>query len=425
MKSSDFLCSIFILFHLKLVKSNGIVGEKASVLENVTIFEEDIIPLWETIAPRYGEDYASKLGLKPSTYSKVAPENRINYMWRIYIEDSGKYYIPYAFGRGANGYYTRDEKDFISNAFHELADMVNVIEFRERRNEKEYVLVKNNGGCSSYIGRVGLIIGTGWQELNIGSCKNHKGKIQHEIMHVLGLYHEQSRKDRDQHVVVNYDNIGYGSGIQFAKAIYSNSLGSPYDYCSIMHYDNDAFGRYFGAITMEPIPGKTGCESYTNGPFGQREKPSELDIQQLRLMYQCVGDNLIRNTWDFKKNMCTSQCKCWEGAFGCNSDDECFPDLVCRQQSCTIAVPSKFPTKSPSSSPIKNPTKTPTYFPSIMVSNTPTNSPTLRKTKPILSTNNDLYPDCYRKRIFNDMNIDKLSVSLIRLLTLNILTKEK
>ena len=34
-----------------------------------------------------------------------------------------------------------------------------------------------------------------------------KGNIMHELLHVLGVFHEQSRNDRDDYIFVNYANI--------------------------------------------------------------------------------------------------------------------------------------------------------------------------------------------------------------------------
>ena len=47
----------------------------------------------------------------------------------------------------------------------------------------------------------------GHQELNLGARCNSLSVIIHEILHALGFLHEQSRKDRDLYVTINYDNI--------------------------------------------------------------------------------------------------------------------------------------------------------------------------------------------------------------------------
>ena len=83
------------------------------------------------------------------------------------------------------------------------------------------------------------------------------------MLHSLGFFHEQNRFDREDFVVVNWENIREGQAPQFFKnrdpenplqdcdevegPIYDNcdngvpgeTYGTPYDYSSIMHYGRD------------------------------------------------------------------------------------------------------------------------------------------------------------------------------------------
>ena len=60
--------------------------------------------------------------------------------------------------------------------------------------------------CHSVVGRRG-----GWQEVGLSdSCLQPQGVIIHELLHVLGLWHEQSRQDRDSYIEVLWDNIMKG-----------------------------------------------------------------------------------------------------------------------------------------------------------------------------------------------------------------------
>lgn len=60
-------------------------------------------------------------------------------------------------------------------------------------------------------GDVGRLVGESKITLR-QSCRK-PGIILHEIMHVLGFYHEQSRPDRDNYVKINYNNIEPGRKI--------------------------------------------------------------------------------------------------------------------------------------------------------------------------------------------------------------------
>lgn len=42
--------------------------------------------------------------------------------------------------------------------------------------------------------------------LTVG-CLDHYWSVQHEIMHALGFYHDMTREDRDEHIIINWDNL--------------------------------------------------------------------------------------------------------------------------------------------------------------------------------------------------------------------------
>ncbi len=66
------------------------------------------------------------------------------------------------------------------------------------------------------------------------------GVARHEILHSLGLWHEQSRTDRDSFVEIHYECIDLLDEHNFWEHGASADLG-PYDYDSIMHYSQNAF----------------------------------------------------------------------------------------------------------------------------------------------------------------------------------------
>lgn len=48
------------------------------------------------------------------------------------------------------------------------------------------------------------------QILSLGSGCDHKAVIEHELLHALGFYHEQSRTDRDDYVDIWLDQVSPG-----------------------------------------------------------------------------------------------------------------------------------------------------------------------------------------------------------------------
>lgn len=112
------------------------------------------------------------------------------------------------------------------------------IDFVPRGAQADYVTFRPSTGCSSSVGRVG-----GQQFVNLADgCTT--GNTIHEIGHALGMWHEQSRSDRANHVLVNLANVEPGKEGNFNTFAAAGNDGrnvGPYDLDSIMHYGSFSF----------------------------------------------------------------------------------------------------------------------------------------------------------------------------------------
>lgn len=171
-------------------------------------------------------------------------------------------------------HFTEDEISLIKNSM-KIIEGVSCIRFVETNNESEnYILYIKGGGCYSSVGMTG-----NQQTVSIGYGCLSTGTIIHELYHALGFYHEQSRRDRDDYVNIYWENIIPGLEYNFIK--YNTQNLTPYDYKSLMHYDNLAFSVDWIKKTIVAKDGTPLLHSSI------KKTPSPYDIKKLNVLYKC------------------------------------------------------------------------------------------------------------------------------------------
>jgi hypothetical protein len=152
------------------------------------------------------------------------------------------------------------------------------IQFKERTGANankypNYVEFVPGEGCSSAVGMQG-----GRQVITLGpECS--VGNVIHEIGHTAGLWHEQSREDREEFIEIVWPNIDPLLRHNFDQHIVDGDDWGTYDYASIMHYPRNAFS-VTGQDTIRP--------KQAGITIGQRQALSSGDISAVENMYAKV-----------------------------------------------------------------------------------------------------------------------------------------
>uniref|UniRef100_A0A8B9K520 Metalloendopeptidase n=1 Tax=Astyanax mexicanus TaxID=7994 RepID=A0A8B9K520_ASTMX len=180
----------------------------------------------------------------------------------------GKVYVPYVIVN----HFTSRELQVIQRGLDSFSS-VSCIRFTPRSNQRDYVSIESRSGCYSYVGRIG---NAQTVSLDRNGCIYHN-TVQHELLHALGFNHEQTRSDRDNHILLIL--------IFLSDFINTLNQGTAYDYNSVMQYHRTAFSKN-GQATMVPIPN-------SNVSFGQATQMSQNDITRINRLYGCYVTTMI------------------------------------------------------------------------------------------------------------------------------------
>ena len=171
-----------------------------------------------------------------------------------------------------------DENDTMRSqilAAMEEVEAVTAIRFVPRTNQSDYVRFKNSGGCSATVGHEG-----GAQNINLAFACRNKWVIVHEMLHMLGLKHEQTRHDRNSFVEIQWDNILGDKKHNFETDDLAYDYG-PYDFDSLMHYGTFDFCR---RNASDACVGPT-IVVPSGAAVGQRSRMSTRDIASVNRAY--------------------------------------------------------------------------------------------------------------------------------------------
>jgi hypothetical protein len=180
-------------------------------------------------------------------------------------------YVPYSISSS----FSTAERQVILNAIAHVAGTTAGTSFIPRTGQIDYIsFTPHDSLCNSPVGKRG-----GAQTINLAAgCAGSVGMVAHEILHSLGVWHEQSRCDRDNFVTINLANVQPGKEPNFDKKCSGNTSVFAYNEGSVMHY-----GPWdFSFNGQQTITSKRGLDFL----MGQRNGLNQTDVSTLNWMYQ-------------------------------------------------------------------------------------------------------------------------------------------
>ncbi|KAM9316394.1 embryonic protein UVS.2-like [Gastrophryne carolinensis] len=172
------------------------------------------------------------------------------------------------------------EQAVLNQALEEFKVMT-CVQFVPRAADLDYLYIDSGTSCWSYIGKIG-----GKQDVGLaqGGCLGY-GRIQHELMHSLGFYHEQNRFDRDNYIDILWNNIPSYNQANF-DIDDGDTQNLPYDYLSVVHFDS------YDYSTGPNIPAYL-IKSDPSIRVSVKIGMTNIDVQKINTFYGCT--NLCRS----------------------------------------------------------------------------------------------------------------------------------
>jgi hypothetical protein len=152
--------------------------------------------------------------------------------WPLDLGDD-RFYIPFEFDSNV----TQMNRNRAAAAMAEIEGFSRVRFIGRSDFDQAWIRFVNSASNNAPIGfdpvqrRPGIVNIANWETNYI---------IVHELFHIVGVYHEQSRPDRNTYVSVNLNNVEQDQRHNFQIENQSRRFGY-YDFLSIMHYPADAF----------------------------------------------------------------------------------------------------------------------------------------------------------------------------------------
>ena len=144
----------------------------------------------------------------------------------------------------------------------------------KKPDQKDYVDIDlENQSMNSCYATLGYTTG---KESIQGAVGCNVSALLHEMGHIMGFAHEQSRANRNSYLNIDFPNIAPASQSQYTQNLSTTMDLGLYDYSSLMHYGPRGFTRN-GNPEMESIP--------VGIPFGDPPTYSRGDIDALNRLY--------------------------------------------------------------------------------------------------------------------------------------------